>query len=164
MPRPCTVCAHPRRLDIDAAIVRGESNRLVSTRHNLTESSIRRHGRHIHAELAATGQPTQSTQRVHAAIVVRVRTLEAELDAAHAVLNEAQELARGDKNPDALVKAVATRAKLLGLEFGTKRTMTMPTNLRDELAALSPAERRERIAEMKHRLLELEAETAGGEH
>jgi hypothetical protein len=164
MPRSCTVCAHPRRLDIDAAIIRGESNRQVSTRHNLTESSIRRHGRHIHAELAATTEPTQSTQRVHASLVVRVRTLEAELDAAHAILNEAQELARVEKSGDTLVKAVATRAKLLALEFGVKRTAVPAVSLREQLLALPPAERRERIAEMKHRMLELEAETAGGEH
>lgn len=158
MARACTVCTHPLRGDIDAAIVRGEPNRRVAAHHGIAETSIRRHKVHVSRDLqsAKAAQPAQPAQ-----VVERVRTLAGQLDAAHRTLDSAQTL--GAKSPDALVKVVGVRVKLLALEFGTKRTTTV-VDARQEWEALSLAERRERLVEMKHRVLELEAEMTGGEH
>lgn len=41
--RPCTVCRHPERGEIEAALGRGEPNRRVAARFRLAESSLRRH-------------------------------------------------------------------------------------------------------------------------
>ena len=42
MPRSCTVCAHKSREAIDAAIVRGEPNRVIARRYDLGHDAIRR--------------------------------------------------------------------------------------------------------------------------
>jgi len=42
-PRTCTVCLHPERQEIDAAIIAGAPNRRIATRHSLTEAAGRRH-------------------------------------------------------------------------------------------------------------------------
>lgn len=44
---PCTVCQHPARDEIDAALVGGESNRSVGRRFSIAETTIRRHRVHI---------------------------------------------------------------------------------------------------------------------
>ena len=43
MPRVCTICAHPDRDAIDAAIINGEPNRRIATRCVVSEAAIRRH-------------------------------------------------------------------------------------------------------------------------
>lgn len=44
MPRVCTVCTHPDRLEIDAALVaRVDSNRRIAARYGVSENAIRRH-------------------------------------------------------------------------------------------------------------------------
>lgn len=53
MPRPCTICTHPERDEIDTAIVRGQPLRRIATQRGLTEQSMRRHGAaHLPASLA----------------------------------------------------------------------------------------------------------------
>jgi hypothetical protein len=43
MPRICTICTHPERAAIDAAIAAGEPNRRIAPRYQLEETAIRRH-------------------------------------------------------------------------------------------------------------------------
>jgi hypothetical protein len=43
MPRVCTVCTHPERAAIDAAIVSGEPLRRIAARAAISEASVRRH-------------------------------------------------------------------------------------------------------------------------
>ncbi len=43
MPVKCSVCAHDRRSEIDALLVRNDSNRRVASQYGLTEASLRRH-------------------------------------------------------------------------------------------------------------------------
>lgn len=45
MPRACTVCSHPERGAIDAAIVAGIPNRRIAARFSVTEQAIRRHAK-----------------------------------------------------------------------------------------------------------------------
>jgi hypothetical protein len=44
MPRRCTVCAHGARVDIDRAILRGDSARAIAARFGVGEKAVRAHG------------------------------------------------------------------------------------------------------------------------
>lgn len=43
MPRQCTVCSHPDRAAIDAALVEGHSDRAVARQHGLFKDAVGRH-------------------------------------------------------------------------------------------------------------------------
>ena len=43
MPRRCTICAHPEREAIDAALVRGEPYRAIAKRHGVSHNAVNRH-------------------------------------------------------------------------------------------------------------------------
>lgn len=52
MPRVCTICTHPDRAAIDAALVAGKmSYRRIATENDVGESAVRRHKRHLPAAL-----------------------------------------------------------------------------------------------------------------
>jgi hypothetical protein len=52
MPRSCTICAHPKREEIDHHLVGDSSNLSVSSLFGVSESAIRRHkGNHLPAKL-----------------------------------------------------------------------------------------------------------------
>jgi hypothetical protein len=52
MPRSCTVCEHPKREDIDRALVGGASNRSVASLYDVSEAAVRRHkANHLPAKL-----------------------------------------------------------------------------------------------------------------
>ena len=46
MPRACTVCAHPKRTAIEAALAAGESQREVAARFGLSKTALVRHAQH----------------------------------------------------------------------------------------------------------------------
>ncbi len=52
MPQTCKSCCHPDREAIDQAILRGEPQRRIASRHGLSPSSVRRHRAHIAAVIA----------------------------------------------------------------------------------------------------------------
>jgi hypothetical protein len=53
MPRVCTICSHPQRNKIEAALIAAEPNRRIATRFDVDEAAIRRHvADHVHATLA----------------------------------------------------------------------------------------------------------------
>jgi hypothetical protein len=43
MPRPCTICPHPARTEIDRGLIRGEPIRRMAAVHGLGEGALRRH-------------------------------------------------------------------------------------------------------------------------
>lgn len=43
MPRRCSVCTHPRRTEIDAALIAGQGGSAVALRYGLNQSSLYRH-------------------------------------------------------------------------------------------------------------------------
>lgn len=65
---------------------------------------------------------------------------------------------------DTMLKVVDRLAKIADVEFGTKSKVMSVADPRAEFAALAPAEKRERLAEARHRLLELEQETSEERH
>ncbi len=56
MPRTCTVCRHPKREDVDRALLRGESLRHLEKRVGIPRTSLWRHKRHSTAALARAGE------------------------------------------------------------------------------------------------------------
>lgn len=146
----CSVCGHPDRLAIETALMSGRSSRAIAGQWTISKSSLLRHKDHVQAVLNSGRAAVQSVQRA---------TLEQRLDQAHQRLDEAE--ASGD--PDVIVKAVSARAKLVALEFGTKRDVTR-VDPKTEFDALSPEAKRERLAEAKTRVAELEAEVTEGAH
>lgn len=63
MPRVCTICSHPDRAAIDAALVAGESFRGISRRFAVSEDALARHRRnHLPAKLAKAQQAQQVAQ------------------------------------------------------------------------------------------------------
>ena len=53
MPRVCTVCSHPERQAIDAALIQSTPNRRIASQHTLNEAAIRRHAAsHLPAALS----------------------------------------------------------------------------------------------------------------
>jgi len=54
MPPRCNTCSHPRRAEIDAAIIRGQSERSIAKQFGeASDSSIFRHTKHAQATLLA---------------------------------------------------------------------------------------------------------------
>lgn len=155
----CRVCIHPDRLAIESEILGGSSLRAIATSRDMSKDMISRHKAHISPVRAANAAATV-TRRIETGARSK-DVLFAEL---HRDALDVFYLGKEDKNLEIMIKAIRERRELVALEFGTKETSVTVVPLRDELLALPPAERRERLGEMKHRLLELEAETAGGEH
>ena len=52
MPRTCTVCAHPDRSAIDAALVAGDAYRSIAKRYEASEAAVFRHREHVPATIA----------------------------------------------------------------------------------------------------------------
>lgn len=52
MPRTCTVCTHPKRLQIERAIVAGTSLRAIAGRFGPSKTAITRHRTHVAAAIA----------------------------------------------------------------------------------------------------------------
>jgi transposase-like protein len=74
MPRVCTVCVHPEREAIDAALVSGTAYTEIARTHEVGREAVRRHAnRHLSAALAALRAPTQAGSR--APLSDRIETL-----------------------------------------------------------------------------------------
>ncbi len=65
MPRPCSICIHPKRAEIDAALVAGGAYRNVATRFDAGPSSVKRHTEHISLTMAKAEQAREVTEAAH---------------------------------------------------------------------------------------------------
>jgi hypothetical protein len=63
MPRPCSICTHPERDQIDTDIVRGQPFRRIATQRGVTEQSVRRHAiAHLPESLAKAQDAQERVQ------------------------------------------------------------------------------------------------------
>ncbi len=63
MPRSCTVCEHPKRGEIDRALVGETSNLSVSSLFGVSESAVRRHkANHLPATLAKAEEAKEASR------------------------------------------------------------------------------------------------------
>lgn len=56
MPRKCTVCAHPKRGELDAAIAAGEVIRDIARRYETSKDAVLRHKEHVKAAIVKAAQ------------------------------------------------------------------------------------------------------------
>ncbi len=76
MPRSCTVCEHPKREEIDRALVGETSNLSVSSLFGVSESAVRRHkANHLPARLVMAEKAAEVAQAD--ALLEEVRELQA---------------------------------------------------------------------------------------
>ncbi|MCC6596979.1 MAG: hypothetical protein IT477_10765 [Rhodanobacteraceae bacterium] len=67
MPRPCSVCSHPKRGEIDQALARGEPNRSIALGFALSIDSVKRHrSNHLAGTIA---KANRAAERKVAAVV-----------------------------------------------------------------------------------------------
>ena len=61
MPRKCSICTHPKREEIEKAILRGDSFRRISTDFDVSEEAVRRHKNndHVSRKIAITEYETK---------------------------------------------------------------------------------------------------------
>ncbi len=113
MPRSCTVCEHPKREEIDRALVGGASNRSVASLYDVSEAAVRRHkGNHLPAKLVMAHQE----EDVREALDV-VRQLKAINAASLHILKEARDQGKPStalQAIDRIQRQIELQAKLLG--------------------------------------------------
>jgi hypothetical protein len=64
--KPCSTCAHPKRVEIDKALVTGEPVFALAKRYGLARSSLQRHkDHHLSGVLVAMGEAVEATQQYH---------------------------------------------------------------------------------------------------
>jgi hypothetical protein len=86
MPRTCTICTHPERDVIDAALVAGEAFRRVAARYKVTEQAIRRHRKAHLPEVLIKAQEAAEAARADD-LLAQLRDLTAE---AHRIKDRAE--------------------------------------------------------------------------
>jgi hypothetical protein len=76
MPRTCTICSHAERAAIEAAIVAGTSNRVISRQFHVSHDAVRRHkADHLPARLAEAHEAREVSQADE--LLKQVRALQA---------------------------------------------------------------------------------------
>jgi hypothetical protein len=171
MSRACVCCSSPKRDEIDRALLDGVTpEREVARLYRVNRASLQRHRRaHITERKTARAvfkaEVVQATRSllgdVDEALAI-VRRVDASLNAIPEGLTVGLGLESGYYEMQ--VKVAQTLLQAAKLVHGTKLAVVpVQDDFRATLRALPPAERRARIVEIQHRLLELQAETEGGE-
>jgi hypothetical protein len=63
MPRSCSVCGHPQRVEIDQALVGDASNRSLASLYDVSEAAVRRHkANHLPTKLAKAHEAEEIAQ------------------------------------------------------------------------------------------------------
>jgi len=112
MSRACSVCGHPERSAIDAALVAGTPYRSIAKQFALSEAAMQRHKAHIPAAIAKSQEAREEAQALD---VVK------QLAAINGVMWAILEDARATRDPETMMKAsdrilrqLELQAKLLG--------------------------------------------------
>ncbi len=105
MPR-CTVCAHPERAAIDAAVLAGGSKRAVATQYGLSAEAVQRHKAHIPPALAKAHEAKEVARADSLLGMVRSQYDRAlrHIDASEQVLKQAKR----SKNRRDILEAIRT--------------------------------------------------------
>lgn len=119
MARTCTVCTHPERDALDAAIVAGEPYRGVARRAAVSPDAVERHAaRHLPAVLTKAEDAREAARA--GSLLDTIRDLAADAHRIKAKAEEAEDLRTALDAIGKLTKIVELLAKLRGeLESGT---------------------------------------------
>ncbi len=125
MGRPCSICTHPARSEIDRALVDGSASmREIARRYRVGADSLRRHRKHIAATIAEAEQARREAAAKVAEEIVqeaaeqgRARTLDAGelLARLERLANEAEELFKRARNGRVSEAALALREARVAL-------------------------------------------------
>ncbi len=153
MARPCTVCRHPQRAEIDQALVAGASFRDVAGRFGTSKSALERHRReHLSTAIARAYEEQAAAEATHGeALDALVCEQAARADRLFAEAERIMRAARRRKDPDTALAAI--RAAAIALREGTRNQA-----LRATLANAGEAKARE------ERLIALEEELRSLHH
>lgn len=113
MPRTCTICSHPKRAEIEAAIVAGSSYRHISSQFDVGYKSVERHASdHISQEIKQSKEAEEAAQSLDV-----VKQLKHINKIALDILKESHDLKAHElslKAIDRVCKQIELQAKLLG--------------------------------------------------
>ncbi len=113
MPRVCTVCIHPERPAINAALVASEALRNIAERFGTSVTALHRHkAEHLPVSLVKAAAVEDVAQAIN--VVAQLKAING---ASLAVLKEARDRQDGDlalKAVDRIQKQIELQAKLLG--------------------------------------------------
>ena len=130
MPRRCTVCLHPERMEVDKSLVTDQTYRSIAARFGLSKSALVRHKKaHLPARLAEALHPTVVEDQELVDYRKKLDTEDtrqaidtvAQLKAINAACLEILKEARSDKKHvlslravDRIARQIELQAKLLG--------------------------------------------------
>jgi hypothetical protein len=134
MPRTCTICAHPKRGDIDAAMLAGTSLRDIAGQYGTSKSNLDRHRDHIPAALTKA----KAAAEVAAADTLLAQVIKHRDDAAWFVeqAREIVEEAREAKNTIAAIEAIKSVAPHLREAKGALELLGRVTGELQDKAAI----------------------------
>lgn len=144
----CSICRHPQRNEIDAALIARQSLRAVARQYATTKDSLSRHNSHLPEHLAVAKQAAE------------VASADSLLDQAQGLLARATRLADRAEHAKNLsvalqgVKEIRGVLELLGKLSGELRTQqvsqvnAVQVNWRQQLESNTPEENERRVAEL----------------
>jgi hypothetical protein len=153
--RTCSLCSRTDRAAIDEAIAAGrDSLAQLASRFESTKATIDRHSKHLAGKIAAAKAVT------HTALLAEGATLAEKL---LWIIREADRLksaAEEAKDYRTALQGLREIVRVLELVADVERAGREASSgdIRTMLTSLTPEERRERLQEMKFRVLELEEE------
>lgn len=113
MARACTVCSHPKRSEIDRALVGDVPIQHIAERYGLVDTSIRRHEKtHLPARLVKAAEKADVTQALD--VVAQLKAING---ASLQILQKAKEAGNGGlalRAIDRIQRQIELQAKLLG--------------------------------------------------
>jgi len=117
MPRPCSICQHPERAGIEAALVAGKPHRAIGAAWCASRDAVTRHGAHLLVPLKQAQAVQSATAESVAQALDVVQQLQVINAASLTVLREARQVGDGElalKAIDRVQRQIELQAKLLG--------------------------------------------------
>jgi len=137
MPRTCTICKHPQRLEIERAIVAGTSLRDIAGHFGTAKTNIERHRTHVTEAIARNKDARELVRTATLLEDVRAgeRRVERLYDKAQQILTKALE----DDDPRMAIQAIRAASAVMGEARGYMELRGELTNElgRDRTPAMS---------------------------
>jgi hypothetical protein len=112
VPQPCTICRHPKRLEIEQALVSGTSLRQIAGQYGTAKSIVARHRSHV-ADVIA--QQTQAREAIRTGTLLQdVRAGEGRAERLYGQAEEILASALKDKDRRTALQAIRTAIDVMG--------------------------------------------------
>jgi len=134
----CTICLHEKRDEIEAAILKGESQRSIASQYNVSQSAVGRHKKNGHIRTEVVEVPAPVIERVHTVDPL------SELERYRQKLDSMLERAETEQNWN------EARATIREIRESIKVELVARTQLRDERRDFDPITAVTEIGEILH--------------